>query len=40
MAGDEKLEKSGKLDQAAAEVKESVERAVDKTKDLLGGKGR
>jgi len=37
LAGDEKLKQSGKLDQAAAEVKESVEKVVDKTKELLGG---
>jgi len=40
LTGDQKLKRSGKLDQAAAEVKESVEKVVDKTKELLAGKKR
>jgi uncharacterized protein YjbJ (UPF0337 family) len=38
LAGDEKLKRSGKLDQAAGEVKETAEKVVDKTKELLRGK--
>jgi uncharacterized protein YjbJ (UPF0337 family) len=40
LAGDEKLKRSGKLDQAAGEVKETAEKVVDKTKELLRGKTR
>lgn len=38
LTGDEKLKAEGKLDQAAADVKEAVEEAVDKVSDLLTGK--
>ena len=37
LTGDEELKKEGKLDQKAAEVKEGVEKVVDKAKDLLRG---
>jgi uncharacterized protein YjbJ (UPF0337 family) len=37
LTGDEKLKKEGQLDQAAAEVKETVAEVVDKAKELLGG---
>ncbi|MGI9589976.1 MAG: CsbD family protein [Myxococcota bacterium] len=38
LTGDKELKKEGQLDQAAAEVKETVEKVVDAAKDLLGGK--
>ena len=38
LTGDKQLKKEGQLDQAAAEVKETVENVVDAAKDLLGGK--
>ena len=37
LTGDAELKKEGKLDQAAAEVKETVERVVDKAEDLNSG---
>ena len=37
LTGDEGLENEGRLDQAAADVKEAVENVVDKAKDLIGG---
>jgi uncharacterized protein YjbJ (UPF0337 family) len=37
LTGDDKLKKEGKRDQAAAEVKETVENVVDKAKEILGG---
>lgn len=40
LTGDEKLKKSGKLDQAAGEVKETLDKVVDETRDLLGRKRR
>ena len=38
LTGDEKLKREGQADQAAAEVKESVSKMVDKAKDMLSGK--
>ena len=38
LTGDKQLKKEGQLDQAAADVKETVENVVDAAKDLLGGK--
>jgi len=35
LAGDKKLKREGQLDQAAGKVKQKVEHAVDKVKDLL-----
>lgn len=37
ITGDEKLKREGQLDQASANVKETVEKAVDKAKEILGG---
>ena len=37
LTGDEDLKKEGQLDQAAAKVKETVEKVIDKTKELVGG---
>lgn len=37
LRGDEKLKREGQLDQAAADVKDTVEKTVDKVKDILGG---
>ncbi len=37
LTGDEKLKREGQLDQAAADVKETVEKTIDKVKDVLGG---
>jgi len=36
LTGDKALKKKGQIDQAAAEVKESVEKVVDKAKDMVG----
>jgi uncharacterized protein YjbJ (UPF0337 family) len=38
LTGDDDLKRKGKLDQAAADVKETVENVVDKAKEVLGGK--
>ena len=38
LLGDKDLKQEGQLDQASAEVKETVEKVVDKAKDLVGGK--
>ena len=38
LTGDEKLKAEGQLDQAAADVKEADEKAVDKVSDALTGK--
>ena len=35
LAGDEKLKNEGKVDQLAGKVKNSVERVVDKAKELV-----
>lgn len=35
LAGDEKLKREGKVDQAVGKVKQSVEKVVDKVKDAL-----
>ena len=37
LTGDEDLKKEGQLDQAIAKVKETVEKVIDKAKDLVGG---
>ena len=37
LTGDEDLKKEGQLDQATAKVKETVEKVIDKAKDLVGG---
>jgi uncharacterized protein YjbJ (UPF0337 family) len=37
LTGDEDLKKEGQLDQATAKVKESVEKVIDKAKNLVGG---
>ena len=38
LTGDQDLKTEGQLDQAAADVKEKVEKIVDKAKDFIGGK--
>ena len=38
LTGDKQLKREGQLDQAAADVKETVEKVVDKAKELIGGK--
>jgi uncharacterized protein YjbJ (UPF0337 family) len=38
LIGDKDLKQEGQLDQAAAEVKKTVEKVVDKAVDLVGGK--
>ena len=38
VTGDDELKNKGKVDQAAASVKEKAEGAVDKVKDKLTGK--
>lgn len=35
LTGDDKLRREGKLDQATGKVKQSVEKVVEKTKDVL-----
>ena len=37
LTGDKDLKKEGQLDQSAAKVKETVEKVIDKAKDLVGG---
>ena len=37
LTGDQELKRKGQLDQSAAEVKETVEKVVDKAKELVGG---
>lgn len=37
---DDRLRREGKLDQAAGKVKQSVEKVVDKVKDVAQGKSR
>lgn len=37
LTGDEDLKKEGQMDQAAAKVKGTMEKAIDKAKDLIGG---
>ena len=37
LTGDEDLKKEGQMDQATAKVKETVEKVIDKAKDLVGG---
>ena len=37
LTGDEDLKKEGHLDQTTAKVKETVEKVIDKAKDLVGG---
>ncbi len=36
LTGDKDLKKEGQRDQAAAKVKENMEKVVDKVKDLVG----
>ncbi len=38
--GDERLEREGQLEQGGEKVKQGVDKAVDKTKDLLSGDER
>lgn len=38
LTGDKKLKREGQLDQAAGKVKQKVEEAVDKVKELIQGK--
>jgi len=38
LTGDKRLKREGQLDQAAGKVKQKVEHAVDKVKELLGDK--
>ena len=38
LIGDEDLKKKGQLDQSAAKVKETVEKVIDKAKDLVGSR--
>ena len=38
LTGDKKLKREGQLDQAAGKVKQKVEDAVDKVKELLSDK--
>ena len=35
--GDERLEREGQVEQGGEKVKQGVDKAVDKTKDLLSG---
>jgi uncharacterized protein YjbJ (UPF0337 family) len=37
LTGNEELKKEGQLDQAAADVKETIEKVVDKAKEVLVG---
>ena len=37
LTGDEDLKKEGQLDQTTAKIKETVEKVIDKAKDLVGG---
>mgnify|MGYP001266423586 CR=1 FL=1 len=38
LTGDKELKKEGQIDQASAELKETVEKVVDKAKEFVGGK--
>jgi uncharacterized protein YjbJ (UPF0337 family) len=38
--GDERLEREGQVEQGGEKVKQGVDKAVDKTKDLLSGDER
>lgn len=37
LTGDKELKKEGQIDQAAADVKETVEKVVDKAKEFVSG---
>jgi uncharacterized protein YjbJ (UPF0337 family) len=38
LTGDKELKKEGQIDQASAELKETVEKVVDKAKEFVSGK--
>jgi uncharacterized protein YjbJ (UPF0337 family) len=38
LTGDRRLKRQGKVDRAGAKVKGKVEAAIDKAKDVIGGK--
>lgn len=38
LTGDDKLKKSGKIDQASGKVKQAAEKVIDKAKDAAKGK--
>ena len=38
LTGDKELKKEGQIDQASAELKETVEKVVDKAKEFVAGR--